>query len=222
MLQSPPVLSLGGMCFVRKLLVEWVGGACGPFDYTATTPAIVQHILADDFKELLTPSHFNVCHSDDGKVRMQHEFYKNMALTAIQHIIGRHHMALMDLQHIVGRHHLLQGDFSELDGIPPMFLDVIPPMFKHPGTKGIEGLIDDLRRRAQRVHEFLCEDSWKVMVWGVAIPRNGYNEATSRGIDPFDIVKKQVSELFEDLNSRTKALHLLSSALWTRCLLTKI
>ena len=50
MLQSPPVLSLGGMCFVRKLLVEWVGGACGPFDYTATTPAVVQHILADDFK----------------------------------------------------------------------------------------------------------------------------------------------------------------------------
>ena len=54
MLQSPPVLSLGGMCFVRKLLVEWVGGdkvgACGPFDFTATTPAIVQHILADDFK----------------------------------------------------------------------------------------------------------------------------------------------------------------------------
>ena len=45
MLQSPPVLSLGGMCFVRKLLVEWVGkdtvGACGPFDYTATTPEIV-------------------------------------------------------------------------------------------------------------------------------------------------------------------------------------
>ena len=25
MLQSPPVLSLGGMCFVRKLLVEWIG-----------------------------------------------------------------------------------------------------------------------------------------------------------------------------------------------------
>ena len=73
MLQSPPVLSLGGMCFVRKLLVEWVGGACGPFDYTATTPAIVQHILADDFKQLLMPSHFKVCHLK-GKVCMQHFF----------------------------------------------------------------------------------------------------------------------------------------------------
>ena len=73
MLQSPPVLSLGGMCFVRKFLVEWVGedtvGACGPFDYTATTPAIVQHILANDFKQLLIPSYFKVCYLK-GKVCM--------------------------------------------------------------------------------------------------------------------------------------------------------
>ena len=69
MLQSPPVLSLSGMCFVRKLLVEWVSGVCGPFDYTATTPAIVQHILANDFKQLLIPSYFKVCYLK-GKVCM--------------------------------------------------------------------------------------------------------------------------------------------------------
>ena len=78
MLQSPPVLSLGGMCFVRKLLEEWVGedkvGLGGPFDWAATTPEIVRHILADDFQQLLTPSHFIECHSHDGKVRMQHDF----------------------------------------------------------------------------------------------------------------------------------------------------
>ena len=186
MLQSPLVLSLGGMCFVRKLLVEWVGGACGPFNYTATTPAIVQHILANDFKQLLMPSHFKVCHLK-GRVCMQNFFYENMARMALQRVVGCHQTTLM--QDILGSHH-------------PM--DVIPPMFKHPGKEDIQEFIDDLRRRTQRVHELLNVNSWKVMVWGVAIPYWGYLAAQRLAIDPIAIVREQVLNLFQDLKSRTK------------------
>ena len=62
MQQSSAVISLGGMCFVRKWCVDMIGkdkvGPSGPFDYTATTPEIVRHILTDDFSEFLNLLYF--------------------------------------------------------------------------------------------------------------------------------------------------------------------
>ena len=157
--RHPPVLSLGGMCFVRKWLEELVGrdqvGPQGPFDYTATTPELVQHILEDDFEEFLTPSHFIQMTGHYGEVNVQHGFYKDVALRALQRV------AALD-----------PGPWSLVPAG-----DFMPPMFKHPGSNGIDGLIRDLRWRAQRACDFLCSASWKVMVWGVAIPYSGYMEA---------------------------------------------
>ena len=92
-LDCPPVLSLGGMRWVRKWLEELIGknqvGPHGPFDYTATTPEMVQHILADDFKELLTPSHLIVCpNGSHGEVTPQHKFYKDISLEALGGMVG--------------------------------------------------------------------------------------------------------------------------------------
>ena len=145
MQQSPPVLSFGGMCFVRKWLVDWVGedkvGLCGPFDYIATSPAIVQHMLADDFRHFLTPKYFSVARParyHHGQASLRHGWYEGMAAMVLNQ----------------------RGLFPKWD--------VMSPTLKHPGTEGKEWLIDDLRRRAQHVREFFCADSWKVMVWGVA------------------------------------------------------
>ena len=76
-------------------------------------------------------------------------------------------------------------------------------LFKHPGTKGIEVLIHDLLRAAERVRDFLPADSWKVMVWGVAIPYRGFMEAKRHGVCPVEVVKEQVTTLFEYMRSRT-------------------
>ena len=151
------LLSLGGMCWVRKMLEElWpdLVGEYGPFDYTATIPSIVLHSLQDDFQQFLSPGHFKLARGKkNGPVR--HEFYEQRARDALWEIVGSDKKL---------------GDFVRMFIHNP----VVPPMFMHPGTKGIDGLIDDLRRRAQRVRQFLDKDTWKVMVWGVAIPYSIY------------------------------------------------
>ena len=181
MQQSPAVLSFGGMCFVRRWFEEMFGkdkvGPSGPFDYTATTPEIVRHILTDDFSEFLRISHFYACRGQYNEPNVRHKFYEQMALS------------------------------EEMAAMAAKFMHpgkVMPPMFMHPGKNGVEGLIDDLARRAQRVREFLRAHPWKLMVWGVALPYPVYTLASSCGIDPVEILKEQVLRLFKVLQSRTE------------------
>ena len=84
---APSAMSLGGMCWVKQLLKEWLPqdqlGPHGPFDQIATTPGIVRHILDNGFKEFLDRRYFQECSYPGGK-GVQHTLYKNMALTHLQ------------------------------------------------------------------------------------------------------------------------------------------
>ena len=186
MQQFPQIRSLGGMCFVKNLLVETVGetriGQSGPFDWAATLPETVRHILADNFKEFFSECHLRVVGSREGRV--QHTFYEDKARTMLQRIIsGLHPLNLQNLQPVFG------------------WLE-IPPMFKHPPKgEGVEGLIHQLRRRVYRLREFLCDERWKVMVWGVAIPYDIIKYAEQVISQE---IKEQASNLFEELKRQTQ------------------
>ena len=182
-MQDVKVFSLGGMSWVRNICDEWkVVGPKGPFDEATTIPQVLQHTFLDDFNELLTAGHFYTCsRSNRGAVR--HLYYERMILDTLQPAFQLDRLKMM---------------------MPKMKArSVLPPMFKHPGEYGITGLVEALPRRVQRLRDFLCEDSWKVMVWGVAIPYWAIKRLLEENTSLYDLVEKPIMNLFEALKAST-------------------
>ena len=68
------VISLGGQCWVAKLLQLMRKSPTHVFDWVATTPSIVADILEDDGAKLLNTMYYRLKGDNGGHI--QHEWYE--------------------------------------------------------------------------------------------------------------------------------------------------
>ena len=143
------VISLGGQCWVAKLLALMREGPTHLFDWVATTPSIVAHILEDSCEMFLNPEYFHVRGVNEGHI--QHEVYETFVMDQIRGLLAG------PAGHMVK--HMMHNTIQRL-----------PAMFQHNTEGGQTNLLATLEKRSGLLQTRLAGTQWKVLVFGFAIP----------------------------------------------------
>ena len=173
------MISLGGQCWVRKLITTCYPdqeGQTGVFDWLGTTPSMVAHILSDDFQTLCNPDMYRPVGKKSG--HFQNRFYEHQLRNQLNHF------------------RLSITDMGLDDGV---FSADLPPLFRHNTEEGVQAMCETIRRRAERMDSLLLSWDFKVLVWGVAIPYNHYIFAKQRQVSIEEILQVELRILFECL-----------------------
>ena len=149
----------GGMCWVDALFNKNTGndGPRGLFAYTFNTPAVVAACVDDDFAGVVD----HTCYYDTGKAK------------AHAHVWHNEYSDLRNMMTPKSRDKLRAWNSNLFGKTWPWAAACVPAMFQHLSPDcDLKTQLQTMERRAARTRLYLHKKSWKVMVWGGAIPHS--------------------------------------------------
>ena len=165
------MVSLGGMCWVAKLLETIRTCPCGPFDRMGTTPQMVADILKDNCvklvdQKLYTPLGPRNGHYNHGEYSFDKYAGASGAAQLARACAGTTNRSAA-------------------------------AVFQHDGEHGVADLVAKMRRRIARFRNFVASPGWKVLVWGAALPYGMCVDHASTIAEVREMFKQQIKSLYD-------------------------
>ena len=178
------IFSVGGQCWLAKLLQQLRSSEFYLFDWVATTPMVVAHCIDDNFAKLTDPKEMSKGNLKGE--RCHHPFYERYAAKALA----------AELEFIGMGEDKLHILFDSIG----MGEDKLQ-MFQHE-ARHKEDFSTTLKRRAGRFRRSLSGEHWKVIVYGCAVPWKAWR-AMNNGAE--QVLGDELIRLFKTLKTSAVA-----------------